>query len=276
MDAILAPFQYEFMQRAFIEAIAVGLLCSIMGTYVVLRKLSFIGDGIAHASFAGIVIAYLRGANYYVGAAIVAVITALGIGFVHRRGRISLDTTIGVLFTGAFALGVFLMSQQKNYAVDLQSFLFGDILSVGVTDLTLILALGIVVGAAIIVLFRPLLYTTFDPVVADASGIRAAPVEYVLLVMLALTIIVALQAVGIVLVAALLVTPAAAAYQLTSRFAPMMALSALLGVASTVGGLYLSYFLKSSSGATIVLVATTLFFLAIGLKQARSAIARRA
>ena len=276
MNAILAPFQFEFMQRAFVEAIAVGLLCSIMGTYVVLRKLSFIGDGIAHASFAGIVIAYLRGLDYYIGAAVVAVITALGIGFVHRRGRISLDTTIGVLFTGAFALGVFLMSQQKNYAVDLQSFLFGDILSVGVTDLALILALGIVVAVAIIVLFRPLLYTTFDPVVADASGIRAAPVEYVLLVMLALTIIVALQAVGIVLVAALLVTPAAAAYQLTSRFAPMMALSALLGVASTVGGLYLSYFLKSSSGATIVLVATALFFLAIGLKQARAASARRA
>ena len=117
------------MQRAFVAALAVGLLCSTMGTYVVLRKLSFIGDGIAHASFAGIVIAYLRGVDYYIGAAIVAVLTALGIGFVHRRGRISLDTTIGVLFTGMFALGVFLMSQQRSYAVDLQSFLFGDILA---------------------------------------------------------------------------------------------------------------------------------------------------
>ncbi len=276
MDAVLAPFQFEFMQRAFIEAIAVGLLCSVMGTYVVLRKLSFIGDGIAHASFAGIVIAYLRGLEYYIGAAVVAVVTALGIGFVHRRGRISLDTTIGVLFTGAFALGVFLMSQQKNYAVDLQSFLFGDILGVGIADLLLILALGIAVAVATIVLFRPLLYTTFDPVVADASGMHSPAIEYVLLVMLALTIVVALQAVGIVLVAALLVTPAAAAYQMTSRFAPMMLLSALLGVLSTVGGLYLSYFLKSSSGATIVLVATVLFFLAVAFKQARSASARRA
>jgi manganese/iron transport system permease protein len=274
MNVLLQPFQYEFMQRAFIEALAVGLLCSIMGTYVVLRKLSFIGDGIAHASFAGIVIAYLRGIDYYIGAAIVAVITALGIGFVHRRGRISLDTTIGVLFTGAFALGVFLMSQQKNYAVDLQSFLFGDILGVGLTDLLLILVLGVAVAIATILLFRGLLYTTFDPVVADASGMRSGRIEYVLLVMLALTIIVALQAVGIVLVAALLVTPAAAAYQLTSRFTPMMLLSALLGVVSTVGGLYLSYFLKSSSGATIVLVATALFFLAIALKQVRTTIAR--
>jgi len=276
MNPLLQPFQFEFMQRAFIEALAVGLLCSVMGTYVVLRKLSFIGDGIAHASFAGIVIAYLRGIDYYVGAAVVAVITALGIGFVHRRGRISLDTTIGVLFTGAFALGVFLMSQQKNYAVDLQSFLFGDILGVGVNDLLLILALGIVVAIATVILFRGLLYSTFDPVVADASGMAAGTIEYVLLVMLALTIIVALQAVGIVLVAALLVTPAAAAYQLTSRFAPMMILAAALGVTSTVGGLYLSYFLKSSSGATIVLVATALFFLAIAFKQLRTASARRA
>ena len=276
MDVLLAPFHYEFMQRAFVAALAVGILCSTMGTYVVLRKLSFIGDGIAHASFAGIVIAYLRGGNYYIGAAIVAVLTALGIGFVHRRGRISLDTTIGVLFTAAFALGVFLMSRQKNYAVDLQSFLFGDILSVGRGDLYLILGLGFVIALTVLVLFRGLMYTTFDPVVAQASGMHAGTIEYVLLVMLALTIIVALQSVGIVLVAALLVTPAAAAYQLTSRFVPMMALSVVLGSISTVGGLYLSYYLRSSSGATIVLFATMLFFLALGLKQLRVVNAQRA
>lgn len=274
MNELLVPFQYEFMQRAFVEALAVGVLCSVMGTFVVLRKLSFIGDGIAHASFAGIVIAYLRGLDYYVGAAVVAVVTALGIGFVHRRGKLSLDTTIGVLFTGAFALGVFLMSRQKDYAVDLQSFLFGDILGVGIGDLLLILALGVAVAIAVVMLYRGLLYTTFDPVVAGASGVPAATIEYVLLVMLALTIIVALQAVGIVLVAALLVTPAAAAYQLTSRFAPMMALSVALGVISTVGGLYLSYFLKGSSGATIVLLATVVFFAAIGTKHVRSTLAR--
>lgn len=269
MDALLVPFQYAFMQRAFVAALAVGLLCSVMGTYVVLRKLSFIGDGIAHASFAGIVIAYMRGMNYYVGAAIVAVFTALGIGFVHRRGNISLDTTIGVLFTGAFALGVFLMSRLHNYAVDLQSFLFGDILSVGPSDVIFIGVLSLAIAMTIVVLYRGLLYTSFDPVVAKASGMHVETIEYVLLVMLALTIIVALQSVGIILVAALLVTPAAAAYQLTSRFTPMMTLAAVLGIASTVGGLYLSYFLRSSSGATIVLLATLLFFLAIGIKQLR-------
>ncbi|HVA33249.1 MAG TPA: metal ABC transporter permease [Candidatus Baltobacteraceae bacterium] len=264
------------MQRAFGAALAVGLLCSTMGTYVVLRRLSFIGDGIAHASFAGIVIAFLRGANYYIGAAIVAVVTAVGIGFVHRRGRISLDTTIGVLFTGMFALGVFLMSQQRSYAIDLQSFLFGDILSVQWQDLWLILGLSAAVAATVAMLFRGLLYTSFDPIVAQASGISAPVYEYALLVMLALTIIVALQSVGIILVAALLVTPAAAAYQLTSRFAPMMAVSAVFGAVSTTGGLYLSYYLRGSSGATIVLLATVLFFAAIGAKNVRSAIARRA
>jgi ABC-type Mn2+/Zn2+ transport system permease subunit len=274
LDTFVEPFHYAFMQRAFVAALAVGLLCSTMGTYVVLRKLSFIGDGIAHASFAGIVIAYLRGANFYIGAAVVAVVTAVGIGFVSRRGRISLDTTIGVLFTGMFALGVYLMSQQRSYAIDLQSFLFGDILAVQPQDLWLILALSAVVAATVVVAFRGLLYTSFDPVVAQASGIAAPAYEYALLVMLALTIVVALQAVGIVLVAALLVTPAAAAYQLTSRFTPMMALAAAFGAISTLGGLYLSYYVRASSGATIVLLATILFFVAIGAKYVRRLSAR--
>jgi manganese/iron transport system permease protein len=275
-DALVAPFHYAFMQRAFAAALAVGLLCSVMGTYVVLRRLSFIGDGIAHASFAGIVIAYLREANFYLGATVVAVVTALGIGFVHRRGRISLDTTIGVLFTGMFALGVYLMSRERNYAVDLQSFLFGDVLGVQPQDLRLIALLSIVVAVTIAVLFRGMLYTSFDPVVAEASGIRAPVYEYVLLVMIALTIVISLQAVGIILVAALLVTPAAAAYQLTSRFAPMMVLSACIGVVSAVGGLYLSYYLRASSGATIVLLATVIFFGAIALKRAFARIMRGA
>ncbi len=263
------------MVRAFIAALVVGISCSTIGTYVVLRKLSFIGDGIAHASFAGIVIAYLRGANYYAGAAIVAVLTALGIGFVHRKGKISLDTTIGVLFTGAFALGIFLMSRQRNYAVDLQDFLFGNILATSRQDLYMIVGLAIAVGATIVLLYRALLYTSFDPTVAQASGIRAEVVEYLLLVLLALTIIVSLESVGIILVAALLVTPAAAAYQLTQQFSKMLALSGLFGALCAVGGLYLSYYLRSASGATIVLLATLLFFVAISVRRLRLAASQR-
>jgi len=268
---LLAPFAYTFMQRALVAAVVVGLLCSMMGTYVVLRKLAFIGDGLAHASFAGIVIAYLRNIDYQVGATVVAVATALGIGFVHRKGKISLDTSIGVLFTAAFALGIFLMSRQNRYTLDLTSFLFGDILSVSNQDLIFIVATGALVVLAAAFAYRDMLFSSFDPVVAEAAGIPVPWLDYGLLVALALTIVVSLQSVGIVLVAALLVTPAAAAYQLAKRFTPMLLLSALFGLMSTVGGLYASYFLGSSSGATIVLVATCLFFLAVAVKRFRRA-----
>ena len=269
MADILAPFQPDFMQRAFLAAIVVGALCSTMGTYVVLRKLSFIGDGLAHASFAGIAIAYLRGANFYAGAASATVITALLIGFVHRRAKVSLDTAIGVLFTAAFALGIFLMSRSTRATVDLQSYLFGNILGVSAGDLETVLGLGFIVALVVGALWRPLLYTSFDPVVAEAAGVRAGFVDYALLVILALTIIVSLQLVGIVLVAALLVTPAAAAGQLTKRFVPMMLLSCVFGVFSTVGGLYASYELQASPGATIVLLATLVFFAALGVSTLR-------
>ncbi len=263
IDLLTAPFQYDFMLRAFAAALTVGVLCSAIGTYVVLRKLAFIGDGIAHASFAGIVIAFLRGADYYVGAAVVAVATALGIGYVTRRGGVSLDTAIGVLFSGAFALGIFLMSRLPNYSVDLQSFLFGNILGVSAKDLYLTLGLSLVVFVLLAALYRPLLYSSFDPVVAEASGIKVARLEYLLLVMIALTVIVSIETVGIVLVAALLVTPAASAYQLTKRFSVMMTLSILIGAASAIAGLYLSYYLHAASGATIVLLATAIFFAAM-------------
>jgi manganese/iron transport system permease protein len=268
-DALLAPFQETFMQRAFVVALFVGALCASMGTYVVLRKLSFIGDGLAHASFAGIAIAYLRGANFYAGAAVATIVTALGIGFVHRRGKVSLDTSIGVLFTGAFALGVFLLSRSPRATVDLQSFLFGSILGVSEYDVAMVVGLSLAVVIVVGALWRPLLYTSFDPVVAQAAGIRSGFVDYALLVILAVTIIVSLQAVGIVLVAALLVTPAAAAAQLTKRFVPMMALACAFGVISAVGGLYVSYELHASSGATIVLLATLIFFFALAINAMR-------
>jgi manganese/iron transport system permease protein len=275
-DVLFAPFQFEYMQRAFVAALIVGTLCSTIGVYVVLRKLAFIGDGIAHASFAGVVVAYMRGLDYYVGAAIVAIVTALGIGFVNRRGNVSLDTAIGVLFTGAFALGVFLMSRLQNYAVDLQSFLFGNILAVSKGDLILIVVLASLVAICLVLLYRPLLYTSFDPVVSEASGIKAGFVSYALLVLLALTIIISLETVGIVLVAALLVTPAASAYQLTRRFTRMMVLSALIGAGCAVVGLYASYYLQSASGATIVLLATGAFFVSMFFGRLRQRATRPA
>jgi len=269
MSDLLAPFQYDFMQRAFVAALVVGVLCSALGTYVVLRKLSFIGDGLAHASFAGIVIAYLRGANFYGGAAVATIVTALAIGFVHRRGRVSLDTSIGVLFTAAFALGIFLMSRSTRATVDLSNYLFGNILGVSSSDVVVVVGVGLGIAVVVGALCRPLLYTSFDPVVAEAAGIRAWFIDYALLVILALTIIVSVQLVGIVLVAALLVTPAAAAGQLTERFVPMMLLSCAFGIVSAIGGLYASYELHASSGATIVLLATLIFFAALAINARR-------
>jgi manganese/iron transport system permease protein len=273
MTALLAPFHYDFMQRALIIAIVVGGLCSTLGTFVILRKLSFIGDGVAHASFAGIVIAYLRGINFELGAAVVAVLTALGIGYINRRGGISLDTAIGVLFTGVFALGIFLISQAHSSTVDLQDFLFGDILGVSPLDLAIDVVVAALVLLTVALAFRPLLFASFDPVVAQAAGIPVVVLDYVLLVLLALTIVVSLESIGIVLVAALLVTPAAAAAQVTRRFVPMLVTSIVIGVGSCVAGLLLSYYAGSASGATIVLVATFAFFVLFAAgRRARRAI----
>ena len=276
LDLFFAPFHYPFMVRAAIAACIVGALCSLIGTFVVLRRISFIGDGIAHASFAGIVIAYIRGIDYLVGAAFVAVLAALGISYVHRRGGVSIDTAIGVIFTGAFALGVFLMSRVRTYSNDLEDLLFGNILGVSAHDLYVISALAAIVIGLVFLLFRPLIFTSFDPVVAEASGIRAGLIDQVLLVMLALTIVVSLRAVGIVLVAALLVTPAATAALFARRFVHMLVYSVVIGVACAVGGLYASYYLQAASGATIVLATTITFGITFGVVQAKKMLRMRA
>jgi len=257
------PLQNAFMVRALVAAAFIGLACSVVGVFVVLRNLSFIGDGLAHASFAGIVIAFLLKINLYVGGLVVAVVVALGIGSISKRSELSLDTAIGVLFTATFALGVLLMSRARDYESDLQDFLFGNILGVDRLDIALVVALAALVLAVVVALYKELLFSSFDPVMAQASGLPTDFLYYLLLVLIAVTIIVSLQAAGIVLVAALLVTPAATAYQLTTRFRSMMVVSAVVGVGSAIVGLYASYYLNAASGATIVLAATACFFLAM-------------
>lgn len=269
MEVLTAPLQNDFMVRALIAATLIGLVCSVAGVYVVLRNLSFIGDGLAHASFAGIVIAYLLKMNLYLGGLIFAVITALGIGAVSKKSEVSMDTTIGVLFTAAFALGILLMSRVRNYVIDLQDFLFGNILAIDRRDIVIVAALAALVLVVIALLYKELLFASFDPVTAGASGLPVEALSYLLLVLLAVTIIVSLQAAGIVLVAALLVTPAATAYQLTNRFGWMMFVSACIGIGSAIIGLYLSFYWNVASGSTIVLVATACFFLAMAFSPKR-------
>ena len=274
MHLVLDPLQYGYFLRALAASALVGTVCAVVGTYVVLRGVAFIGDAIAHAGFPGIVAAYLLGLPLYLGATVAAVGTALAIGVVTRRAGIRQDTAIGVLFAGTFALGVFLFSTISGYVADLFSFLFGQVLAISPTDLLALSALGLGVIAVVALLWKELLYATFDPLGAAASGIRVDRLELLFLALVGVTIVVSLQAVGIILVVAMLVTPAATAQLVTVRFTRLMLSAALIGVASAVVGLYASYWLDVASGATIVLVQT-LWFAVTLLLGPRGLLARR-
>lgn len=262
MAFILEPLQYAFMVRALLASVIVGVLCAVMGTYVVLRGMAFLGDALAHAILPGVAVAYLLQGNLLVGAIVAALVIALSIGFFSKQGTIKEDTAIGILFAAALALGVALISSIQTYAVDLSHILFGNVLGVSASDLGLTAGLGFLVLLTVVLLYRPFLIISFDPVLAATLRLRADLLRYVLLVLLALTVVVSLQTVGVGLAAAMLVTPAATAYLLTRRLAPMMILSAGLGALASVVGLYVSYYLNIVSGSAIVLTATLFFLLA--------------
>ena len=274
MDWLLEPLASPIIVRALIASAMVGVICAIVGTYVVLRGIAFIGDAVAHAAFPGVVVAYMVGFPFYLGAAVAAVGTALAIGFVTKRSGLRQDTAIGVLFAGMFALGIFLFSTIDGYVADLFSFLLGNVLAIGTADLVTLVVLGAAVIVTVAVLWKEMLYATFDPLGAAASGIKVDRLEYLFLALVALTIVVSLQAVGIILVVAMLITPAATAQLLTVRFPRLMLTAAFVGVASAVIGLYLSYWFDVASGATIVLVQTAAFVLALVLGP-RGLLARR-
>jgi manganese/iron transport system permease protein len=274
MGFILDPLHFQYFLRALVASALVGTVCAVVGTYVVLRGVAFIGDAIAHAGFPGIVVAYLLGWPLYIGATIAAVGTALAIGVVTRRAGIRQDTAIGVLFAGTFAFGVFLFSGIQGYVADLFSFLFGNVLAIGLSDLVALSVLGVGVVLVVAVLWKELLYATFDPLGAAASGIRVDRLELLFLALVAITIVVSLQAVGIILVVAMLVTPAATGQLLTVRFTRLMLTAAVVGIVSSIVGLYVSYWLDVASGATIVLVQTAMFGLAL-LLGPRGLVARR-
>jgi manganese/iron transport system permease protein len=265
VDVVLDPLGYPIFVRALISATLVGTVCAVVGTYVVLRGLAFIGDAISHAAFPGVVVAFLLQVPFYLGAAVAAVGTALAIGFVTHRTWLRADTTIGVVFAGTFALGIFLYSLIEGYVPNLFDFLVGNILFIGLGDLIGLLILGVLLLLAVALLWKELLYATFDPLGAAASGLPVARLEYILLVLIAMTIVVSVQAVGIILVVAMLVTPPATAQLLTTRFGWLMILSVAFGIAGAIGGLYLSYWLDVASGATIVLIETALFLAVLAL-----------
>ncbi|HEY8869761.1 MAG TPA: metal ABC transporter permease [Candidatus Limnocylindrales bacterium] len=263
--ALLDPLAFPFFVRALLAASIVGVVCAVVGSYMVLRGLAFMGDALSHSAFPGVVAAYLLKGPFYVGATIAAVATALAIGWVSRHGRLRGDTAIGVLFAGMFALGIFLFSLIPNYVGDLFGFLFGEILGIGIADLVALSVLGVLVLVIVAVFWKEFLYSTFDPLGAAAAGLPVVRLDYLFLALIALTIVVSLQAVGIILVVAMLVTPAATAQLLTRSFGRLVAVAVTIGVLCPILGLYLSYWLNAASGATIVLVETGAFIVALAL-----------
>jgi len=273
-DVLLAPLQYEFMQRGMIAAVLVGIVCAVVGTYVVLRGMAFFGDALAHTILPGIALGYLitGGARdtlfwWALGTAIVA---ALGIGAISKNAEIKEDTSIGVIFAGMFALGIALISTVKSYAVDLSHFLFGDVLSVSSHSLWLIVIFGGLVLLAVFAFYKEFMTLSFDPILAATLRLPVGMLNNLLLTLIAVTVAVSLQTVGVALMVAMLVTPAATAYLLTHRLSTMMILAAIFASLSGVIGLYLSFYLSIASGAAIVLTATAFFLLAFLWKRMKS------
>lgn len=261
MNWVMEPLHYSFMRAALLALLMIGTTCAVLGSYVVLRRMAFIGDAIAHTALPGVVIAYLKGFNLFFGALMAGLITALGIGWLSGRESLREDTAIGVLFTGMFALGILIISTTRSFR-DFSSMLFGNILGVTRSDLILIGAITAIVLVVLGLFYKELELTSVDPSYSAVVGLRADWMRHVLLVLLALAVVTGIQAVGVILTSALLVTPAAAASLLTRDLFRMMVLGAVFAVLSGVMGLYASFYWGVSSGAAIVLTSTAWFAVA--------------
>ncbi|HOG22893.1 MAG TPA: metal ABC transporter permease [Flexilinea sp.] len=261
MAVLLEPFQYDFMLRSFAAAIMVGIVCSVIGTYMVVRSMAFLGDALAHAVLPGVAVAYIFGGNITLGAMIASIVVAIGISVLSDQEEIKEDTAIGIFFTAALALGIALISTIRTYAVDLTHVLFGNVLGVTTDDIRFILITGAIVLLAVTVFYRFFQVVTFDPVMAKTLRWNVKLIRTGLLVLIACTITISINTVGSGLVTAMLITPAATALMFTKKLYTTMLAAAGIGALSGFLGLYLSYFLNISSGAAIVLVATLFFII---------------
>ncbi|MBT3316156.1 MAG: metal ABC transporter permease [Anaerolineae bacterium] len=263
MNFLLEPLQYAFMLRGLAAAVMVGIVSAVVGTYVVLRGMAFFGDALAHSILPGVAVGYLLGNGkkepLFWSALVAAIISALGIGTISRNTKIKEDTAIGIIFAGTFALGVALISTVRSYTVDLAHFLFGDVLGVRNSDLWLIAIFGGIALLIIFAFYKEFMVMSFDPVLATTLRLPVKLLDFLLLILIAVTIVVSLQTVGVALMVAMLVTPAATGYLLTKRLPVMMALAATIASLSGVVGLYISYYWSIASGAAIVLVCTAIF-----------------
>ncbi len=256
------PFQYAFMQRALVTALVVGAVCGVLSCYVVLKRWALLGDAISHAVLPGVALAYLFNLPFFVGAFLSGAASAVAMGAVQRHTRVKEDAAMGLVFTGAFALGVVIISRIAT-STHLMHVLFGNVLGVRLPMLLMTGVSGLIALVCVFVFYKQLLLYCFDPVHASAIGMNTAVIHYGLMLLLTLTIVASLETVGIILVVAMLITPGATAYLITNRLARMMAIAVGVGTFSSAFGLYLSFRLNVASGGTIVLVALSLFLLAM-------------
>jgi manganese/iron transport system permease protein len=272
-ELFLGPFQYGFMVRALVVSVLVGIMCPVLGAYVVVRGLGFMGDGLAHGVLPGLALAVIIGgivgigANVsgiqFLGALPAALAMALLSGYLIRRVGLSEDTSVGILFAGMFALGLVMLTAARNLPVKLEDVLLGNVLGVSQGEMLVTLGLAAAVLLVVYFLHKELVFTTFDPIGASVIGVPTEKLEYVLLCLLAVVVVLALPAVGIVLVISMLITPAAAASLLVRNFPAAIAVGAMIGVASAIAGLYISFHFNLPSGPLMALVATGFFVLAV-------------
>ncbi len=275
IDVLIEPLEFPFMQRAFLAAGFAAVVCALVGSFVVLKGLAFMGDAVAHSSLAGMSMAYFLGGNIFWGALGWAIPASLLITFISRRANLRLDASIGIIFASGFALGIILMSRVTGYAADLFGLLFGNVLGISWAEVALIGGIAAAVSLVIAAFYKELLFTSYDATMSAASGIPVRFMQYLLPVLVGVTTVASLKAVGIVLVLALLVTPSATAMLLARRMPSIMAYSVAVGLIATVLGLYLSFYADLPSGPSIVLVATGLFLLALLFSPVKGILWRR-
>ena len=275
IDILLEPFQFEFFRNGVVVSLMVGSLCGLIGVYIVLRGMSYIGHGLSHAIFGGAVVTYVMAWNFYVGAGLWGFLAALLINQTVRRTRISADAAIGVVTTASFAVGVALISRYRRFTRSLDAALFGNILGVTVQDVWVVAAVTLLVALIIFFMYKQLLFTTFSEDVAQIYGVRTEWVDTLFSLALAAALIASMQILGVTLIAAALVIPAITARLLTDSFNRMIVLSTLIGMFTNLIGMYLSYYIDVASGATIVLVQAAVFAVSLVVSLAQKRAVRR-
>jgi ABC-type Mn2+/Zn2+ transport system permease subunit len=256
---LLVPFEYEFFRRGLFAAVVVGALCGYIGVYVVLRRMSYIGHGLSHAIFGGAVLSYITHSNFYVGAGIWALFSGALIHAISRRRWVGADAAIGVVTTTSFAIGVAIVSTYRSFTRNIEAALFGNILGIAPADLWIMTAISLAVFAGLFMIRRQLLFATFDPGVAHAYGISTGKIDFVFVMLLAITVLASTQTMGVTLIAAAMVIPPVIARYLTKRFNTLLVLSPIIGALCGAVGMFLSFYCDVSSAATIVLTSAAVF-----------------